>query len=91
MKRHYNKKNNLYKKKYYIVFYASDDDTFVAGFDNPIEICRYKNLEVTETNIQLVRVELYRAIKKQSHRTHMLNGKLMYVYLIDMLDNIENI
>lgn len=78
--------NNLYKKRYRIVFYGPDDDTYIVGFDNAVEICKYKELPVTESNVTVIRVEIYRAIKNRNHQTRMLNGQPMYVYLIDVLE-----
>lgn len=77
---------NFYKGKYFIAFYENDDDTYITSFNNVREILIYKNMSVTRTNVNLMNVELYRALKRDDHRTQMLNGKTMRVYLIDIDD-----
>lgn len=82
-------KTKFYKSKYCIVYYTYDEEQFVASFDNVFEICKYKKLAITDNNLQKTKVELYRALKRETHHTTMLNGKSMKVYLIDMSDEIE--
>lgn len=77
-----------YKNRYIIAFYEDDDETHFQSFDNVWDICRYKNLEINERNIRNLRNELCFALKRESHRTKMLNGNLMRVYLIDMIEEI---
>jgi len=90
-----NKKNtldggNYYKGRYAIAFYAADDETFVDIFDNVVEICEYKKKKnITFNDINLIRVDIRRALDREDHSTRMLNGELMHVYLIDMLEDDE--
>lgn len=83
--------NPFFKGRYFIVFYAEDNDTFVEYFDNIKEICKYKQLELTPQNLNLVQVELYRALRRDDHSTKMLNGRKMYVYLIDVEDDDDDL
>lgn len=91
MKERYNEKENViyYKRRYAIAFYKYNEDEtderFVACFNNPVDICRYKGLDPTEKNLTPVKIELYRALKRIPSTTRMLDGSTMTVYLIDML------
>lgn len=79
-----------FKGRYCIVFYDSQDEWCEAIFNNIKEICHYKKLGFNSKNYNLVKVELYRALKREDHSTRMLNGKLMHVYLIDTIDEEED-
>ena len=79
----------LYKRKYYIVFYDSCDEYLVAMFKNIQQICSYKYKEIKSINLNLVSVELCRALKRKDQSTRMLDGSLMHVHLID-IEEIEN-
>lgn len=79
-----NNDTSLYKRKYYIVFYDSCDEYLVAMFKNIQQVCIYKLGVVNETNINLTRVELCRALKRKNNATRMLDGSLMHVHLIDV-------
>ena len=83
--------NPYYKGRYLIAFYGEDDDTLIDFFDNIREICKYKKLEMTLQNLNLIQVELYRALRRDDHSTNMLNGKKMHVYLIDLEDDDEDL
>lgn len=78
-------KPRYFKGRYMISFYDASDDVLIAMFDNIKEICTYKNKEFNEKNYTLIKVELYRALKRSDHCTWMLNGRLMHVYLIDVI------
>lgn len=80
-------KSNLYKRRYHIAFYGIDDESYIAGFDNVTDICRYKGLALNKTNLDLLRSELCHALQRDGNSTRMLNGKAMRVYLIDMEDD----
>ena len=75
-----------FKGHYCIVFYDTDE-RFVSLFNNIWEICNYKQMESIPKNYTLVKVELYRALKRPEQTTRMLNGELMHVYLIDINDD----
>jgi len=79
------KDNKLFKGKYWITFYDWDDETFLIGFDNLEQICLYKGLEVNAKNMNKINMGLYRALRRKTHRTRLLNDDHdMHVYLIDM-------
>ncbi len=80
-------KSNLYKRRYHIAFYGDDDETYIAGFDNVTDICRYKGLALNKTNLEMLRSELCHALQRDGNSTRMLNGKSMRVYLIDTEDD----
>ena len=84
-----------YKRRYAIAFYKDNEDKtdekFVACFDNTIDICKYKGLEVTDKNLAPIKIELCRALKRFPPTTRMLDGSTMKVYLIDMLTDESEI
>ena len=67
----------------FVIFYDVKNDFPVAMFDNVWEILDWRKLPQTKANYDLIMVELYRALKRQSHYTEML-GRPMTVYLIDI-------
>lgn len=67
----------------FVIFYDIKNDFPVAMFDNVREILDWRKLPQTKANYDLIMVELYRALKRQSHYTEML-GRPMTVYLIDI-------
>ena len=75
--------DRFYKKKYCITFYDASDENVVAIFDNIKQICEYKKKALTNSNVNLISVELYRALKREDASTRMLDGSLMHVYLIE--------
>ena len=79
--------HKLYKGKYFIVFYDETDSQFLYSFDNAREILKFQGKELTRTNINLINVELYRALKTEYHFTHFLTGEVMRVYIIDVDDD----
>ena len=78
--------HHFYKGKYFIVFYDDDDETFRYMFNNVREILKFKNKKFSTENARLVNVELYRALKSETHFTRLLNGELMRVYIVNMED-----
>ena len=68
--------HTFYKGKYFICFYDMND-SFQFMFNNVREILK---------NIRLINVELYRALKSESHITKLLTGELMRVYIINTED-----
>lgn len=79
-----------FKGRYCIVYYDKTDENCVAMFNNIWEICKYKKLEMIPKNYTITKVELYRALKRPGQITRMLNGKLMHVYLIDIISEDED-
>lgn len=87
-------KDIYYKGRYYLAFYEDvdrDDERYYTGFNNVIEICKYKNLPVTTTNVNIIYQALYKALKddKEKHYTTLIDNKLLSVHLIDMIDEIR--
>ena len=80
----------LYKKRYTINFYNAEDDTEMYSFNNVKEILAFQEKELTKTNINLINVELCRALKRQKPLCRFLTGQLMYVYIIDVLEEDED-
>ena len=78
-------KIKYFKGRYVISFYDSNDEYLECVFDNIHEICRYKNLDNSPESYNLVKIELYRALKRAGNRTTML-GKSMRVHLVDILE-----
>lgn len=86
------KKNNaqvvkFYKKKYNIVFYDHTDEVYLYSFDNIIQICEFRGMEVNAVNKNLIGCEICNALRRKNHTTKMLDGRPMRVYLIDMFDD----
>lgn len=79
----------LYKGKYFIVFYDKTDMNFLYSFDNVREILKFKKKEITRQNVNLINVELYRALKTETHFVTFLTGEVMRVYIIDESEETE--
>lgn len=79
-------KDRYYRGKYLIVFYDNDDETLLHEFDNIYGILEFKQLPPTPQNIKTMQCDLMRALKWRNHKTHCLTGKLMFVYLVDMIE-----
>lgn len=75
--------HKLYKGKYFIVFYDKTDTKFLESFDNVREILKFQNKPITRQNVNLINVELYRALRTDTHFTRFLTGEVMRVYIID--------
>ena len=84
-------KEKLFKGRYVIVFYDATDEWQIAMFDNIHQICKYKKLDYTPASYNLVKIELYRALRRPGNRTTMLTGETMHVYLVDILEENESI
>jgi len=87
-------KEIYYKGRYYLAFYEdveNNDERYYIGFNNVTEICKYKKLEVTTTNVNIIYQALYKALKegKEKHYTTLIDNKLLSVHLIDMIDEIR--
>lgn len=76
------KKRN-YKGQYFIVFYDEADEELLHMFDNVQDILLYQQKPITRTNVNLVNVELYRALKRADHLSRFLTGEWMKVYIIE--------
>lgn len=71
----------LYKGKYFLTFYDKTDEEVLHIFDNVRDILKYLNKAITSSNINLMNVELYRALTSIEHFTRIL-GQTMRVYMI---------
>ncbi len=78
-------KIKYFKGRYVIAFYDAGDEYLETVFDNIHQICKYKNLDTSPASYNLVKIELYRALKRPGNRTTML-GKVMRVHLVDILE-----
>ena len=77
-------KSKYYRGKYYIVFYDKTDEELVYLFDNPREICKQLGWEVNRRNVNTVNVNLFRALKRPDHTTHLFRGKCYRVYIFEL-------
>ena len=84
--------SSYYKGRYYISFYREEDDdeTFYAGFNNVVEICKHNKWDVTKSNINMIHQALFKALyEKEEPYTKLIDGIRLKVYLIDMIDEIK--
>lgn len=78
----------FYKERYIIAFYDRDGEYIEEMFDNVRDILKYCNKEITNRNVNIIDIELYRALKRENHETWIL-GKLNRVYIIDIREEEE--
>lgn len=71
------------RRNHMIVFYDEEDENLIEIFDSIKSICSYKKKPINKDNLNLISVELCRALKRENHLTRMLNGQNMRVYIID--------
>lgn len=83
------KKRDFYKGKYFIVFYSQDDEELLYMFDNIREILKFQKREINRTNLNLINVEIYRGLKRESREVRFLTGEIMKIYIFD-IENEEN-
>ena len=76
----------LYQGSHIIAFYEKDDDTLFEIFDNARDILKFLQRDITRQNVNLINVELYRALKERNGRTMML-GRTMIVHIIDITND----
>ena len=77
------KDEKLYKGKYILSFYEKDDDTLAFIACNLREVCKRLRWEVNRKNMNVIQVNVYRALKRQNHQINLFKGKAYRVYLID--------
>lgn len=73
---------DYYRGKFFIVFYDETDEIMMHMFNNVREILAFQCKEVTRTNVNLINVELVRALKREGRDCWFLTGEHMKVYLI---------
>lgn len=71
-----------YRGKFFIAFYDKTDEVLLHMFNNVREILTFQGKEITRTNVNLINVELVRALKRDSRNCRFLTGEYMKVYLI---------
>lgn len=76
------KKRTLYKGCYFLVFYDKNDENLMYMFDNVRDILKFMGRKVDRQNINLINVELYRALSSKEHFCRFLTGELLRVYMI---------
>lgn len=74
--------HKYYKGNFFIVFYDKSDEYLQYMFDNVREILDFMGKPITKENVNLINIELYRALRTDTHLTRFLNGKLLRVYII---------
>lgn len=77
------KRERLYKEKFFIVFYDKTDTNLLYMFNNVREILEFQGKEATRRNVNLVNVELYRALRSETHFIRFLTGEMMKVFIIE--------
>lgn len=81
-------KRRYYKGQFFIVFYDKNDEWLEYSFDNVREILKFMKRDINTRNINLVNVELYRALKSADHLTKFLTGDFLKVYAIPVDDDV---
>lgn len=76
----------LYKGRYFLVFYDKTGEEFKYMFDNVREILKFMGKAVTRNNVNLINVELYRALSSEMHFCRFLTGEVLRVYMISEKD-----
>lgn len=77
------KNERLYKEKFFIVFYDRTDTNLLYMFNNVREILKFQGKEPTRRNVNLINVELYRALRSETHLIRFLTGEMMKVFIIE--------
>lgn len=78
----------FYKGHHIICFYDKTGENFINYFDNVRQIIIHRGLTLSRTRINQFNVELYRALRSETHHTKMLDGKNLYtVWLADIDDD----
>lgn len=84
-----NKTRALYKGSYFLVFYDKIDENLKYMFDNVRDILKFMGRPVTRQNVNLINVELYRALSSTEHFCRFLTGEVLRVYMISNIDSEE--
>lgn len=74
--------HKYYKGSFFIVFYDKTDEYLKYSFDNVREILQYLGKPITRKNVNIINIELYRALKTETHFTRFLNNEILRVYII---------
>lgn len=80
--------DSYYKGRYYIAFYKQEEDgdeSFYAGFNNVVDICKHLGWPVDPQNLNRVHQALYKSLyKSECACTKLIDGVRLKVCLIDM-------
>ena len=76
--------DKLYKNKGFLAFYDEQGENILYMFDNVRQILAFQNKPITKNNVNLLNVELYRALRSDTHNIKFLTGEKMKVYVIDV-------
>ena len=73
--------HKYYKGSFIISFYDKTDEYLMYVFDNVREILKFMEKPVTRENVNLINIELYRALKTKNHFCRFLTGEVFRVYI----------
>ena len=79
-------RKSLYKGKYFLVFYDKTDEELLYIFENVREILKFMGKKITRQNVNIINVELYRALRSEEHFCRFLTGEVLRVYMISDVD-----
>lgn len=79
-------RRSVYKDKYFLVFYDKTDEELLYLFENVRDILKFMGREITRQNINIINVELYRALRSTEHFCRFLTGEVLRVYMIPNVD-----
>ena len=79
-------KKSLYKGEYFLVFYDKTDEELLYLFENVRDILKFMGREITRQNVNIINVELYRALRSTEHFCRFLTGEVLRVYMIPSVD-----
>ena len=68
------------------MFYSRDDQALLYMFDNIREILKFQKREINRTNLNLIKIEIYRGLKRESREVRFLTGEIMKIYIFDIED-----
>ena len=78
-----------YKGKYFLVFYDESDEELLYLFDNVNQLCDHLKLERTKRNINNLNVQLFHALRSDTHFFKMDSHEICRVYMISADDEDE--
>ena len=76
--------DKFYKNKGFLAFYDEQGENILYMFDNVRQILEFQRKPATKGNVNLLNVELYRALRSDTHNIKFLTGEKMKVYVIDV-------
>lgn len=78
------KGGKFYKGAFLIAFYDIDDNELMYLFDNVNEVLKFMKKPQTPENLQLVRTEIYRGLRRKDNFTRFLTGEILKIFLINI-------